>query len=514
MTKKISLQRKTEKETLELLDTYGKCAIVRPTGFGKTYILSHILRKFKNILYLYPSDIIRKTVIENCQNNKELDHIIFMTYQSLVRFSDCDFENLKHENIDLVIADECHKLGARKTQIAMTKLMKTLPKSVKLLGATATPERMDGVDEISMFFDNHITSKYTLHDAFQDGILQKPYYCFCSYSTADNDYIRNTVEAEIRKSDSTAEKIKLTNLLESRMIEIANLTNMPNVIKTTCDAYSKSNDYMKFIIFCSSFERLHKNKASITDWFRTAYPDHSINKLIVTSETPEYADNLNHINTTPTGGKHIDLIFTCNMLTLGYHVNNITGIFMYRSTESSIVYIQQLGRILNVGDNQSRIVFDVVDNIHRESIYQSSKQLEEDDNEEEYQTNLTETKSDENSDNINSKDKTALTANNCNSATWIHKANLLHPSDLIVTEHMATYNELIAKTVAEPIAIRCRLTWNRWLEKGGDPKNMTRSAILNQQAPDAVPLKPFCEIKHVSMKNVFDTMGVIDDISE
>ena len=48
-----------------MLDEYGKCAVIRPTGFGKTGILTRLLKsgKFKNIIFLYPSEVVKDAVL-------------------------------------------------------------------------------------------------------------------------------------------------------------------------------------------------------------------------------------------------------------------------------------------------------------------------------------------------------------------------------------------------------------------------------------------------------------------
>lgn len=38
------LRLKTYNEAVELLDTYGKACIIRPTGFGKTGILTRLIK--------------------------------------------------------------------------------------------------------------------------------------------------------------------------------------------------------------------------------------------------------------------------------------------------------------------------------------------------------------------------------------------------------------------------------------------------------------------------------------
>lgn len=63
-----SLANKRRSETLldlqSKLDKYGKCALVRCTGFGKTWMLTSILRQYKKVLYLYPADVIKSTVVD------------------------------------------------------------------------------------------------------------------------------------------------------------------------------------------------------------------------------------------------------------------------------------------------------------------------------------------------------------------------------------------------------------------------------------------------------------------
>jgi hypothetical protein len=88
---------------------------------------------------------------------------------------------------------------------------------------------------------------------------------------------------------------------------------------------------------------------------------------------------------------------------------------------------------------------------------------------------------------------------------WTH-ANDLQPEDLIATGHEASYRQLIAKTIAEPISMRCRQAWTRWIERGGDVSIMTREAILAQQAPTGVPLEAFARLKKVSVEAILKEM--------
>lgn len=532
MRKVDRLRQETYEEAIALLRKYKKCAVIRPTGFGKTGILTKIIKNgtYKKILYLYPADVVRQAVFNfyygkryRLTKNSSIPNVIFMTYMKLTSLSENDMKALK--GIDLIICDECHRLGATETMQGMKDLIEYNPK-VNLLGATATPERMDMIDEIALFFDDRVTSRYTLHDAFQDGIIQKPYYCFCAFGESDPARlaeIKKDAMLQVEQLDAL-DRTYATELLQGRLIEISKLARMEYVISETLKETKTDTSYQKYIIFCSGYSHLREVKKRVKSWFKKAYPKHTINELVITTETSEYAKNVAKLDTLTCKKNTIDLIYSCEMLNMGYHVSDLTGIMMYRSTYSGTIYSQQLGRALSTGDSTPKIVFDIVDNIHRKSTY---AMLSEQCKGTEF---ITDEEKAEYIELVNrTHDKTAtgkpvkLSAEE--SARLIELSrlfkydadkklgkrgcNTLEPEDLIVTKYAATYRELIAKTVAEPISMRCRQAWSRWLEKGGDNSIMTKEYILSQKAPKAVPLAPFCRLKNVSITAVLDEMGVI-----
>lgn len=523
------LRNETYEEAMALLEKYRKCAIIRPTGFGKTGILTKVIRsgKFKKILYLYPTEVIKNTVLgfyyKNHKNRPDnIDNVIFMTYMKLTNLSELDMKMLK--GIDLIICDECHRLGAAETMEGMRDLIEANPKA-RLLGATATPERMDMIDEIALFFDDRVTSRYTLHDAFADGIIKRPYYCFCAYGESDPKRlaeIKKDAMLQVNKLDAV-DRPYATELLKGRMIEIARLSRMDTVITTTLDEIGMDTSYQKYIVFFSDFAHMRDASKKVKSWFKKAFPKHKVNELIITSETEEYRRNVEQLDSLTYHENTIDLIYSCDMLNMGYHVSDLTGILMYRSTYSGIIYCQQLGRALSTGDSMPKVVFDVVDNLHRKSVYSilgercSATQ------------NMTE---DEMVEYIELVNKVAvkdafgkaipMSAEDTNRLIELRKLmnhyeniklgkvqnNVLYPTDLIATGYEATLRELIAKTVAEARSMLCRQAWNRWVEKGGDDSIRTREYILGQQAPEAVPLSPFCRLKSVSINAVLDEMGI------
>ncbi|MBQ8193549.1 MAG: DEAD/DEAH box helicase family protein [Bacilli bacterium] len=526
MTKIEKLREETYKEACNILDEYGKCAIIRPTGFGKTGILTKFIKsgKYKKILYLYPTEVIKNTVLNFYYgNNKKdsIDNVIFMTYMALTNLSESTLNSL--EGVDLIICDECHRLGATETMEGMKDLLSITP-TPHILGATATPERMDMIDEIALFFDDHVTSRYTLHDAFTDGILKKPFYTFCAFGESDPKVLNRIKKDAMLETKymTNEERQYATELINARMIEISNLAKMEYVIKETIKETNTDTTYQKYIVFFSDFAHMRKAKKNVKKWFSIAFPTHKINELIISSETEEYRKNVNKLDTMIYKKNRIDLIYTCEMLNMGYHVNDLTGIMMYRGTYSSIIYAQQLGRVLSSGDTKQKIVFDIVDNIHRKSLYSTLGKNT---------TNqyLTEEEVLEYKELVNrthDKDETGrpinLTAEETNRLIKLSKlmkkkkddalgktnCNILYQEDLIVTKYAATYKEIIAKTVAEPVVMRCKQAWARWIEKGGDASILSRDYILAQVAPKGVPLEPFCKLKHVTVDKVLEVMGI------
>ena len=167
------VREKTREDVLSKLKKYKKCLIIRPTGYGKTYLLTDLMTMYKKVLYLYPTEVISDTVknryadtnnlspedIETIKKAKSFDNVTLMTYAKLIRMSP---EDLKKEKYDCIIADEAHRLGGAKTSSAISMLLRTLPKA-HFIGATATPNRTDSLDIVSMFFQESCASltRYT-----------------------------------------------------------------------------------------------------------------------------------------------------------------------------------------------------------------------------------------------------------------------------------------------------------------------------------------------------------------
>ena len=488
----IELRQKTYLDMLDKLDKYGKCALIRCTGFGKTWMLSELITHYSKVLYLYPSKVVASTVLDRYQefeddefrenfkkvaysesgNPVSIDNVEFMTYNKLIRLTKKELK--KYENFDLIICDECHRIGAKNTRKSLNDLLGYC-KSTHFVGATATPERGDAVDVINEFFDDIVVFEYTIHDAFKDGILKKPYYCFCTYDIIST--LRKDLKKEALVTGQKMNDLKVTEVINNNLIEISSIFNMENIIREVCNKYAKSTEYMKFIVFFSNMKHLHDKGSDVEKWFKDAYPSHTVNSLTITSENHTTQNNVDKLNDLSLKNNTIDLVFCIDMLNMGYHVKDLTGIVMYRGTESGIIYTQQLGRALNTGSENSSIVFDVVDNIHRKAVYElydktyNNRQVRKSPmlKSEKQEIDVADLTNNEISE-ISSVLSSSLEEGQ---VKWWKFCNHVRPEDLIAVGNEASYKELIAKLVAEPKVQSARLAFEgyfrRWCIYNGIP---------------------------------------------
>ena len=84
-------------------------------------------------------------------------------------------------------------------------------------------------------------------------------------------------------------------------------------------------------------------------------PGFKINDTIIVSKPP-YRDNISDLENMKSISGNVDLIFCCDMLNMGYHVDDVSGIVMMRSTLSDIIYLQKIGRSSSANSNIKPII--------------------------------------------------------------------------------------------------------------------------------------------------------------
>ena len=83
-------------------------------------------------------------------------------------------EEMKNFNVDHIVLDEFHHLGADKWGASVERFL-NINSNAKVMGLTATPIRSsDGKDMVEYLFDGEIDSEITLKECFERGILKTP----------------------------------------------------------------------------------------------------------------------------------------------------------------------------------------------------------------------------------------------------------------------------------------------------------------------------------------------------
>ena len=362
----IQLQRYTEtkQDTIGLLKKYGKAAVVRPAGFGKTVLCTDLSKNlYSKVLYIYPSEVIKNNILP-----KTGGHVTCISYTKIGRQLDkgrSEFvKDILAEGYNFVVFDECHHMGAPKCKQVLTELVAKLKENnIPYLGVTATPRRMDGFDVISEFFDNVVASGYSLDDAITDGLIPEIYYMYSfnalTYSKLMQYYFNGKISTILNKDAQRVDNIiKRAN----------NILNAPSIITDAIDVcYGDVPSYMKIMVFFTTKEELRSKMSIVQGWFETAYPTHSVSSYEFTSDIN--SDNISKLDRITEQYNHIDIIFSINMLNEGYHVDNVTMCILLRPTMSPVVYHQQIGRSMQVGMKNRPIILDFVSNFNLKKVY-------------------------------------------------------------------------------------------------------------------------------------------------
>lgn len=359
-------------EANSLLEKHGKCAILRPTGFGKTVMMSQIASQFKyeKVLYVYPSEIVKKQAQRNIPESK----VTWCTYKALGNYHN-NVETLYSQIIskhDLIVFDEMHHMGAAQVKETVSKLLPLIDTSrIHIIGSTATPKRMDGYDVIDNFFDNCITSFYGLDNAIADGIIQKPVYV---YSIDGYRSMVSPLLKQIKDSSKYLLDEKARADIRSSVSGLDKLINASNIISETLNKiYNKGTpSYMRFMVFYNTKDILEKRGQEVYKWFKEAFPNYTINQPHIVISGSGSAKAVAELAKLGKKSNTIDLIYSINMLNEGYHIDSITGIVLLRPTQSPTVYTQQVGRCLQVGVSHHPVIFDFVSNIKIQSLFDMS----------------------------------------------------------------------------------------------------------------------------------------------
>ena len=354
----------------EAFKTQNVVAIKHSTGTGKSYNAIQLAydNQDKKILYVVPSNSIIEHIKEIINSNpnlnleRDFNHVSFVTYQSLIKLKEEELEKL---NIDILVLDEFHHIGAEIWGRAIDVIIDS-HKDMKILGMSAYTVRDRGTSyerdmadpDGNEIFSGKIVSTYDLCDAIIDGVLPKPIYRSAYVN------LRKTVDELSKKVERANHKSKtyleIAKLLEDINKKIDNASSIKDVFQKNI---KKNGKYIYFCPFKSekNINDINTIMKETKSWlYEMGLTDNDFEFYVSTSENPKeglenrkafYDDQ--DIKGNLVNNK-LRIMFAINQYNEGVHIPGLDGIIMGRSTQSDIVYFEQLGRALAVKEDMMK----------------------------------------------------------------------------------------------------------------------------------------------------------------
>lgn len=289
-------------------------------------------------------------------------------YPSLLKVNEEQMEKL---NADIIIMDELHRTGAEKWGTKINTLIEKNP-NAKILGLTATPDRMDDINVVDKLFGGKVVYELTLIEALRRGIVKSPVYVKCDYALGE--YLEG-IQSAIEECDDEQTKQELQEKYDKMRKIVENAEGIPELLEKNI---TKKNG--KFIVFCKDKEQMDELMEKAKEWFANIDSEPEIYSVY---SGEGYSANKNKkiiLNFEKSKSDHIKLLFSIEMLNEGLHVEDISGVIMARPTDSKIIYLQQLGRALSSDTSREQtIVFDLVNNYIRNNLDREINQRTRDD---------------------------------------------------------------------------------------------------------------------------------------
>lgn len=351
------------KKTYELDERIA--GIVHATGTGKTPIALSLVKDnpSSKFLYLLPFNGINEHVEEMIEEfgldiNRDFSNMEFMTYQKLSQLSDEEISSL---DIDWLIFDEFHHIGAPIWESKIALLIETHP-GIKIFGMTAYTVRSRGtIYERDMaepdgqeLFSNKIVSTYDIYDAWLDKVFPKLRYRSAHTKLVEFSSNMEAMLATRKLNDD--EYNKYASMLKDIKRRITNAKSAKDIVLANIRLDGK------YIYYCPAvskpgFNDIDTIMAEVRSWFKDLIPEDKI----VFYKTTSFDRKDGLINRkafyndkTLTGedaSDKLQIMFAINQYNEGIHAPNVNGVIMGRSTSSDIVFFEQLGRALSVRED-------------------------------------------------------------------------------------------------------------------------------------------------------------------
>lgn len=327
-----------------------KIAAPRATGSGKTYLMGALAEQYNNDkkLVLEPTRPLLNSIKEKF-DEFGIANTDFITYQKLIRMNDEDIAAMDYK---LIFLDECHHGTAPIWGTKIDCLMKTHSDSI-IFGTSATTVRNDGVNVIETLFDNNAIGELPLSTAIARKVLPCPHYITAVYRLDDEfEKLKKKVEGS---TNTKTEKKEFYKKMKEMKLHFEKSYGVPLIL----NKYIKVKDG-KYLVFCKDKKHLDAMRDVVINWFHTAGLK-DVHSYAVYSDYPDKEKDYKDFQEDNSDA--LKLLFSINMLNEGLHIKDISGVLMLRTTQSNLIYLQQLGRLVEAENlDKYLVVFDFVNN--------------------------------------------------------------------------------------------------------------------------------------------------------
>ncbi|MDN7245190.1 DUF3427 domain-containing protein [Planococcus shenhongbingii] len=316
-----------------------KGLVISATGTGKTYLSAFDVRSFapKRMLFIvHREQILQKAKSDFLQilggaeedfgilsgsSRQTAARYLFATIQTISK--EDTLRQLDPEAFDYILIDEVHKAGAKSYQKVIDYF-----KPKFLMGMTATPERTDDFN-IYELFDYNVAYEIRLQEALEEDMLCPFHY----FGVTDIEYEEGVI-------DETTAFSKLVT--EERV----------NHILQKIHYYGHSGDQVRGLMFCSRKDEAEKLAIELNN--------RGLRTVALTSEHSQ-EERVRHVERLEQG--QLDYILTVDIFNEGIDIPSVNQVVMLRQTQSSIIFIQQLGRGLRKhGSKEYVTIIDFIGN--------------------------------------------------------------------------------------------------------------------------------------------------------
>ncbi|TCI47400.1 DUF3427 domain-containing protein [Exiguobacterium sp. SH3S2] len=312
--------------------------VVSATGTGKTYLAAFDVRRYhpnRMLFVVHREQILQKAKadFQRVIGGKDEDFGIlsgssratnakymFATIQTISKQE--TLNQFDPDTFDYILIDESHRAGANTYQRMIEYFTPRF-----LLGMTATPERSDGYDLFKLF-DYNIAYEIRLQEALEEDMLCPFHY----FGVTDLAVSGNQVEMDMFNQLVSLERV-------TRIVE-------------KIDYYGFSGERLCGLMFCSSKREAKRLSEELNRrGFRTC------------ALTGDDSQEKRRLEVANLEEGRLDYILTVDIFNEGIDIPSINQVVMLRQTESSIVFVQQLGRGLRKHDSKRYVtVIDFIAN--------------------------------------------------------------------------------------------------------------------------------------------------------